>query len=166
MPIQRARIEQLDEIFDVFCQCRLAMESENIFQWNANYPTREIIANDINRREMYCLVREGGVKGAVVINTDQSQQYAAINWQYNDGKIMVIHRLATHPQYQHQGVARQLMDFAEDLAVRNSFSSIRLDAYTGNPRAVKLYESRGYDMRGLVYFPGRELPFHCFEMAV
>ena len=33
-----------------------------------------------------------------------------------------------------------------------SFSSIRLDVFTKNPRAVKLYENAGYSYAGDAYF--------------
>ncbi len=64
---------------------------------------------------------------------------------------------------QRQGVARQLLDFTEDLARQQATPSIRLDAYTGNPGAVALYLGRNYRKAGQVYFPRRLLPFSCFE---
>jgi ribosomal protein S18 acetylase RimI-like enzyme len=41
-----------------------------------------------------------------------------------------------------------------------------LDVYTGNERAVRLYERRGYTVAGQVFFPRRELPFYCMEKTV
>ena len=58
------------------------------------------------------------------------------------------------------------MDFAESFAMEHGFSCIRLDAYTGHPPALALYERRGYDRVGQVYFPRRELPFDCFEKTI
>lgn len=55
------------------------------------------------------------------------------------------------------------MDLAEAHAKQNTYVSIRLDAYAGNPPTVKLYERRGYRKAGQVYFPRRTLPFFCFE---
>jgi len=49
---------------------------------------------------------------------------------------------------------------------RARLACIRLDAYTGNPRALALYEKRGYQRIGQAYFPRRELPFDCFEKVV
>ena len=58
------------------------------------------------------------------------------------------------------------MDFAESFAMEHGFSCIRLDAYTGHPPALALYERRGYDRVGQVYFPRRELPFDCVEKTI
>jgi ribosomal protein S18 acetylase RimI-like enzyme len=55
------------------------------------------------------------------------------------------------------------MDFAENYAIENNYTSIRLDAFSNNPRALRFYENRDYQRRGEVFFPGRELPFYCFE---
>jgi GNAT superfamily N-acetyltransferase len=36
--------------------------------------------------------------------------------QFNDSKVLVIHRLVVHPNKQNKGYAKLLMDFAEDYA--------------------------------------------------
>jgi hypothetical protein len=55
------------------------------------------------------------------------------------------------------------MDFAEQRAAQGNYSSIRFDAYSGNKRVLEFYKQRGYQIRGEVNFPGRDLPFICFE---
>lgn len=46
-----------------------------------------------------------------------------------------------------------MLNYIEDMAAKNNYSSIRLDAYSGNETALKLYESFGYKKAGQVYFP-------------
>lgn len=58
------------------------------------------------------------------------------------------------------------MGFAERYGIDNNFSSVRLDAYSGNKQSLQFYEKRGYQKRGEVSFPGRKLPFFCYEMAL
>lgn len=53
MTIKKATISQLDYIFQVFKDCRTAMESEGIFQWTDSYPTLEIISNNIQEGYLY-----------------------------------------------------------------------------------------------------------------
>jgi len=55
------------------------------------------------------------------------------------------------------------MNFAEEYAIENNYKSIRLDAYSANVAAVRLYEKRGYNKIGQVFFPHRKYPFYCFE---
>jgi protein-tyrosine phosphatase len=58
------------------------------------------------------------------------------------------------------------MTFAEGLAEKDGYTSIRLDAYTGHERTRRFYERRGYQVRAEVFFPQREMPFWCFERKV
>jgi len=89
-----------------------------------------------------------------------------VHWKNNEGKVLVIHRLAVHPPFQKQGFAKKLMDFAEDHAIKNGCAAVRLDAYSGNERVLRFYENRGYQKRGEVNFSGRVLPFFCYEKEI
>ncbi|MCB2361714.1 nitroreductase family protein [Clostridium estertheticum] len=48
----------------------------------------------------------------------------------------------------------------------NNYSCIRLDAYSGNETALKLYENFGYKKVGQVYFSWRDIPFYCYEKNI
>ncbi len=79
---------------------------------------------------------------------------------------MVIHRLVINPIQQRKGYASQLIDFAEDFAKNNNYSSIRLDAYSQHKGVIELYKNRNYLIRGKVNFPEREFPFYCMEKEI
>ena len=53
------------------------------------------------------------------------------------------------------------MNFAEDRARELGYCAIRLDAFTKNPRALRLYQTLGYHDAGGVTL--RKGPFRCFE---
>ncbi|MEZ5022089.1 MAG: GNAT family N-acetyltransferase [Chitinophagales bacterium] len=93
-------------------------------------------------------------------------EYQKVDWKCNDSKVLVIHRLVVNPKHQKQGYAKLLMDFAEDFATNNGYSSIRLDAYSENKAVIEFYQKRNYIQRGNVNFPGREHPFYCMEKEV
>ena len=59
---------------------------------------------------------------------------------------------------------RALMDFAEYYAKKENYSAIRIDSYTGNKKALRFYEKRGYKKRGECFFAGRDMPFYCYEL--
>jgi len=163
MKINLAHIEQLTEVFAIFCECRAAMQKENIFQWTDAYPTIDIASEDILNKQLFSLTHNGKCVGVITINTIQAAAYNAISWRFPGEKALVIHRLAVDPLHQKQGIATRLMDFAEDYAVTAGYSSIRLDSNSSNTKALRFYRNRGYEERGEVYFPGRTLPFSCFE---
>ncbi len=163
MTIQRSSINSAEQIFEMFDKCKMAMELENIFQWTDSYPNHDIIINDINNNDLYELSEEEKLLGVICLNVSQDPAYKTIDWHDRNGKVLIIHRLAINPLFQNKGLAKELMNFAENFAVINNFTSIRLDAFSGNKKALKLYEGRGYMNRGEVNFHGRDLPFFCFE---
>ncbi|MNN72431.1 putative acetyltransferase [compost metagenome] len=77
-----------------------------------------------------------------------------------------MHRLAVHPEVQGKGIARKLIAFAEEYARQSGYSSIRLDTYSKNTRALALYPSLGYERRGEVFFPHRAVSFPVFEKVL
>ena len=91
----------------------------------------------------------------------QSPEYSQISWSTNGRRVLVVHRLSVHPKFQSKGIARRFMIFIEEFALRNKYSCIRLDAYSKNLAALRLYERMEYQRLGKVYFP-----FYCFEKVL
>lgn len=155
---------EADEIFEIYDKCRRAMQASGIFQWQDEYPAIENIKQDILDKTLYGYYEDGLCLGAVCISTFQDEEYKEIDWKGPEENVIVIHRLAVNPDYQTKGIARLLMDFAEDFAKKEKYSAIRLDSYSQNKRALKFYENRGYKKRGECFFSGRDMPFYCYEL--
>lgn len=155
--------DDFESVMTLIKHCIGDMESHGIFQWNDFYPSAEIIRGDIESRSMHILKDGIDCIGMIVINEEQSPEYEQLRWTDVSGRYLIIHRLAVSPEWQRKGVGQRLMDCAENFALERNYTSIRLDAYTGNPRALALYERRGYEKAGQLYFPRRELPFNCYE---
>ena len=170
MIIEAAKTDQAEEIFSIYTQCKAYMEEQKIFQWFDGYPTIDIVEDDIKNGWIYCMNDNGKCIGVVSVNDVEDEEYSEVNWKDYDGdrnnSVMVVHRLAVLPEYQKKGIASLLMDFAEDLIEERNCSSIRLDTYSANERAINFYEKRGYEKRGEVFFTGRTLPFICYEKVL
>ncbi|MCF8262373.1 MAG: GNAT family N-acetyltransferase [Melioribacteraceae bacterium] len=93
-------------------------------------------------------------------------EYQTVNWKFSDSKILVIQRLEVNPEYQGEGNAKKLMDFAENFTRYNIYSSIRLDAYSQSNRVINFYEKRKYIFRGNANFREREYPFQFMEKEI
>ena len=166
MKIQLAQSNQVKEVFSILSNCKTQLEAQGIFQWLDSYPNLSTVECDIKNGYLYCAVVENQCVGTISINNEQDPEYATVAWNDHTGKALVIHRLAVDPAYQGQGIAKRLMDFAEQYGIDNNFSSIRFDAFSANKQSLQFYEKRGYQKRGEVFFPGRKLPFFCYEMAL
>jgi ribosomal protein S18 acetylase RimI-like enzyme len=114
---------------------------------------------------MYLAAVEGHeMAGALVLNEYQDPEYAGVPWTIRDGRVAVVHRLMVDPACQGRGIGRGLMRFAEDRARELGYGVIRLDAFTANPRALRLYRRLGYHDAGSVTL--RKGVFRCFEKGL
>jgi ribosomal protein S18 acetylase RimI-like enzyme len=163
MRIRKANMEELDILHDIVRDATRHMDEQDIPQWDEIYPSKEILAKDVERQEMHVIETGGRVAGLIVINEDQSPEYAEVEWRYS-GRALVVHRLTIDPTYQRLSLATRLMDFAEETAAIGGYNCIRLDAFTRNPAAFTLYKNRGYRNAGVVRF--RKGEFYCYEKAI
>ncbi len=165
--IRKARETDIEAIIVMTKDCAKAMIANGIYQWYEHYPNKSAFINDIKRNELYVLEIEEEVKGSIVISTLMDEEYIPIKWLTKNDNNIYIHRLAIHPELQGNGYAQQLMSFAEQFAIENNYSSIRLDTFSQNKRNQKFYELRGYKRLGDIYFPKQsEYPFHCYELVI
>jgi len=165
--IRKGNQEDIESIISITKACAKTMVANSIYQWNAHYPKAGVFLNDIKRNELYVLEIKSQVVGCVVVSTFMDEEYMPIKWLTKNENNIYIHRLAIHPKYQGKGYAKQLMDFAEQFAIDNIYSSIRLDTFSQNKRNQKFYELRGYVRLGDIYFPKQsEFPFHCYELVL
>jgi len=162
-----AKTSEIPEILSLTRACARKMISNGIYQWNEHYPSQEAFQKDIHRGELYVFKKEGKIVGTIVLSDFMDAEYKDIDWLTKNEHNLYIHRLAVHPEAQHQGNARILMDFAQDFAKKSLCPSIRLDTFSQNHRNQRFYEARGYKRLGTIYFPKQsEHPFYCYEKLI
>lgn len=164
--IEKGNLTDLDVLFQMYKRAKEALENDKIYQWTNNYPTRSIIENDLKDGVLYVLKNNDRIIGAINISENQEPEYKTIDWQFNDTKVLVLHRLVIHPTSQNNDFAKLLMDFAEELAKQDNYNTIRLDAYSKNERVVKFYKNRNYITRGEIFFPERKYSFYAMEKGI
>lgn len=165
--IRKGKAEDIKIIMDLTNACAKAMIANGIYQWNEHYPNPSAFKKDIERNELYVLEIDAKIKGTIVISTFIDQEYIPVKWLTKNENNIYIHRLAIHPNLQGKGYAQQLMNFAEQFAIENNYSSIRLDTFSQNKRNQKFYELRGYKRLGDIYFTKQsKFPFHCYELVL
>jgi ribosomal protein S18 acetylase RimI-like enzyme len=166
MEIIKAVEDDLDSLIELFDSVVKHLRQNGIYQWDSQYPNRDVVRDDIETSCLYGIVEGSNYIGAIAISEQQEAEYLTLNWDDTKGKALCIHRLVIHPNNQGKGIGKKLLQFAEATASNNGYSSIRLDAYSDNPVALCLYERNGYVRKGEVIFPRRELPFICYEKLI
>lgn len=165
--IRPATGQEIESIVLLTRACARKMIDEGIFQWNEHYPNPGAFEQDLERGELYVMILEDRLAGCITVSTLKDKEYEPIEWLTPDGGNYYIHRLAIHPDFQHRGLARELMDFAEAYVVGMEGRSVRLDTFSQNTRNQRFYENRGYQRLGNIYFPKQsEHPFYCYELVL
>jgi [ribosomal protein S5]-alanine N-acetyltransferase len=142
--------------------CIDGMRQAGIDQWDEWYPAQATLLSDARDRTLYLASLETEpMIGILVLNEYQNPQYAAVPWTTTGVRVAVVHRLMVDPRCQGRGIARQLMRYAEERAQELGYDALRLDAFTANPRALRLYHGLGYHDAGWVTF--RKGVFRRFE---
>lgn len=164
--IRKARQEEIDVIMELISKCVQVMQAAGSDQWDEGYPNKEVIKLDIEQGTLYVYEEDQAIAGILVLDENEAEEYQTIQWKQNQGPHLIMHRLAVHPQIQGKGIATKLIAFAEDYAKRNGYTSIRLDTYAMNTRALQIYPRLGYDHRGEVSYPNRMANFPVFEKVL
>ena len=165
--IELAKLSDLDRVKEIAEACAKKMIESNIYQWNKKYPSKEIFREDIKKNSLYVSIINFEIVGCIMFSPYKDDVYNDVNWISNDSNNLYIHRLAVHPEFQKRGIARKMMDYAEDYARSKDYNSIRLDTFSQNQRNNKFYKCRGYTKLDDVFFPNQStFPFHCYEKII
>lgn len=138
----------LKEICTLIKGAIVNLERHNIFQWDNLYPDEKILREDIIKKELNVGIISGRIASIYVLNQESDDDYINGRWEYADLPYCVIHRLCVNPDFQNMGVAGRTMKHIEAEVLKMGIKSIRLDAFTENPFALKLYHSLGYRITG------------------
>jgi GNAT superfamily N-acetyltransferase len=163
-PICRANKSDVGEIFSLYRISIEAFEKLGIFQWNDAYPTLQDLRENLAAGSTWILKHNGIIIAAVTLNSEQESQYSQIKWAYPSEKILVIHRLVIHPDFQGKGLAKKMVLYSEEFALQNGYEVIRIDAFIGNPYSQNLYKHMGYhEAVGYCYYHDPAIMCNCFD---
>ena len=158
--IREASTADIEPILDLLRTCIAGMRSRGIDQWDEVYPDRGSIERDVRNGTAVVAIADQTIAGFAALDEHQEPEYGEVPWSFT-GRAAVIHRMMVAPSVEGRGIARALMTCLESRAMSSGYSSIRLDAFVNNPRAVRFYERCGYHRAGQVRF--RKGDFDCFE---
>lgn len=124
------------------------MEEKQIFQWDKEYPSREVFAEDISKCELFVGTLDGDIAVLYTINRECDSEYDKCCWKYTDCEYRIIHRLCVDPNYQNRGIAKNTLKHIEVELKNSNVEAIRLDVFSNNPSALALYLNSGYEKAG------------------
>lgn len=162
--IRMASIHDLRTITDIFNNAIKVMCSNGINQWDDIYPNEETIHNDILNKQMFLGEMDKNIVSVFVLNQECDEEYENGDWQYKDSSCFIVHRLCVNSLFQGRGVGRKTMELIESILQSKGIETIRLDAFSQNPIALRMYENLGYKKVGEVNF--RKGLFYLYEKKI
>ena len=166
MIIRKAKHTELDQIMETYKSCVKVMIDLGIDQWYESYPNRKIIQNDLEEQNYYVAILDEEIIAGIKIDQVQDPTYLNINWKDKRNKFIVVHRLCSKTKVWGKGVGKKMMEYAENIAVNLGCTSIRLDTYVNNPKAMAFYEHIGYTKLGPINLKPEKDIYFCFEKII
>jgi ribosomal protein S18 acetylase RimI-like enzyme len=108
----------------------------------------------------------GEIVGGINIDQKQDSTYLDIDWEDTSDSFLVVHRLGVMQEFWNKKIGKDLMLFTEKLVIEKKLKSIRLDTYSGNPKAMEFYRRLGYNELGTIDLKPNKNKYHCFEKNI
>ena len=124
------------------------MEKNGIYQWDEIYPARSDFEEDIKNNNLYVVFDEDILIAFYVISGEYDEQYNNAEWKCEADSAYILHRFCVSPKVQNRGIGKKILRHIEYQIKDMGYKSVRLDTFTENPFAQKLYRHNGYESRG------------------
>ena len=131
------------------------------------YPTDALLREHIDNGDLYYMERNGVILSALVLLPYQEENYAWENpWgaALEDDQVATVHMLGVNPEMLGQGIARRSVEAAIQKAREMGKKAVRLDAFSCNLPAQKLYRSMGFAEVGTARWQSANLGWTDFVL--
>ena len=145
---RKAFPNDIEEICSMVQNAVDVMAQQNIFQWDDLYPTREDFLKDVGENQLYVGLVNGQIAVVYALNQKYDKEYDNGKWRYKDEAFYIIHRFCVNPAFQNKGIAKSTLLYIEKQLVEMGVHVIRLDVFSNNQFALRLYRSLGYSEVG------------------
>lgn len=150
--IRKAEKTDIAAIADTYTELlTYEQQHQNHSNWKPGvYPTIAVPERQVPTGAMYVLEENGEVCASMVLNHEQAEEYAEIDWQYpgDHETVLVIHTLCVPPSKSGHGYGRKMVEYAKAFAAETGCSAIRIDTFAHNEPAKKLYLQNGFRIAG------------------
>ena len=166
MIIRKANKTNLNNIMLMYKSCVKGMLANDIDQWDESYPNAEVIMEDLIAQTYFVAIKNNIIIGGINIDQNQDKTYLEIDWEDTSNSFLVVHRLGVKEEFWGKKIGKKLMTFAENMVIEKGLKSIRLDTYSGNPKAMDFYRRLGYRELVSINLKPNKNEYYCFEKII
>jgi ribosomal protein S18 acetylase RimI-like enzyme len=130
--------------------------------WDEDYPTREIVEEDIKNQELFVLEDQRRIIASISIVEEEPEEIKNLGWERIKSCFLV--RLCVTPEYQGKGIGEQMMKNISIVAKEKGYKATHHLAADVNKAANRLYKRMGYKDLGLINAYGTD--FIAYEMIL
>ena len=164
MEIIQAKSTDLVEILYLLKVCTRDMNSKGLRYWSSAFPAAEQVERDILNGHIYLVKDKGVCKGMITLDSTEPADYRQMNLSAdNNTKPLFVNCMAVHPIWHGKGIARMMIDYAQEMAKKNGFTCIRLDIYQTSKDARLLCEKLSFKEIGSFQANYQRIPYVCYE---
>ncbi|WP_194840844.1 GNAT family N-acetyltransferase [Filobacillus milosensis] len=164
--IREGCFEDLEQIEIIIQKAKKMMLLEGNDQWNEDYPTKKHYESDLHNGKLYVYEENGRLLGIACIDDQGHHEYDGIDWKISKKPYLCIKRLAVNPDTRQRGVGLAFYQYAEELAKKRKFPSLRTDTNGSNKAALRLFERAGYSYAASESHGHFKEPFVYYEKNV
>lgn len=137
MEIVLAKLDDLQNIKDMYTKIVDNMYENNIKIWNYDYPIEDFEI-DIKESQLYILKDNDNILGGFVIY-EHTNPEEDVEWEDKNAKAFILNRLGVNVEYLRQGIGEKLVKEACNIAASKGAGYLRLLVSDVNNPAIELY---------------------------
>ena len=155
MRFLKAKKGELAPIMRIIGEAQGFLASHHIDQWQNGYPNEEAILRDILNDECFVIAsKDSTLIGTAMFSTRKEPTYMTIEGEWvtkANATYGVIHRMAVTNEFRNKGVAKFIFEHCEQLLLKNSIDSMRIDTHQDNLAMQGLLTKLKYTYCGVIY---------------
>ncbi|WP_432664320.1 GNAT family N-acetyltransferase [Wukongibacter baidiensis] len=161
--IRIATSQDLNDIMIIVDEIKEEVKITDILKWDDEYPTREDFQRDMDKKTLY-ITEEEVLKGFMCANKHEHEEFKDVKWSNNDG--IIVHRLGIGTKYRNLKRALELLEYADELAIKDGCRYLKTCIYEKNYKSQNLFKKAGYTYVGDISLEEYEGKFYCYEKFV
>ena len=145
--------QDIPNALSIIAQAQSYLAAQGVNQWQDGYPNEASTLSDIRLRQGYVWEEDASIQAVITITFDGEPTYEPIYegaW-HSDAPYACIHRIAISKERRGTGLARALLQAAEELIQSRGFYAIRVDTHRQNMPMQRLLTRHGFQPCGIIY---------------
>jgi len=141
--MRRANYEDIMRIKKLLYFVKLDMEENNLPMWDKDYPTKEMIIDDIKNNGVFLYYEYDILKGMFARRRRMPGYMREVAFKPAN-KPVYISKICVHPKYRNVGHATRIFDFILRYAEVNQFDAIRCSIDKRDTISIEMFEEANF----------------------